>query len=293
MITALVGVHAVTHFATPQVPPHVVDVLSNGTAYLDVPVMALYTAPVLNLPGFASNMSFAARTSAQGPSTYLTFQWGGVRGTNESVRFVLEAGPNPTAGDDFVAGPTDGLRLFPAGPCAGACVNTTLTMGESSAGQQSVYRDVLRMDYSVVRMAATVGSVAQSWLQVNDSLTPEAIRIGDPLPTVNTTAPLPADLLPDGERVTYHLSRDSTVSILASIYDFHLSAASFRHALPPVLFDGGTAGTFTASLTSEFAWNSAGGYWLGWSAGPGAPGNVTPQYYVDQRFGSLLVEFVS
>jgi len=56
-----------------------------------------------------------------------------------------------------------------------------------------------------------------------------------------------------------------------------------------VILHAGSVGDLVAVLSSTFAWNSAGDDRLGLSGTDGV--DVTLQFYVDNRFGSLLVRY--
>jgi hypothetical protein len=163
----------------------------------------------------------------------------------------------------------------------------------SGSGLEYLLSDLWLMNYTVTRMAATVASTEQNWVQVNYSLAWYG-GVGNSLPTGNVTVPTPGDLVALGGTTTYGYSKGSSSFVLSLAGSMIPSNMSFLHSLPPVRISGGAAGNLTAVLTVRSGWNSATQYWLGWGFGPANGGGmITYRYYVDVRFGSILVQFGS
>jgi hypothetical protein len=278
---------------TVDVPPHVVAVLSNGSTLFEVPLMTMYTAPSLAIRGFTTNVSLHFESRAEGPSSNFTFRWQNVSGTSEDVRFVLDSVGRNSSFQPIAAGPEDGFVYFPAGICSAPCDHTGWSTGMSGNELEYLLSDLWVMNYTVSRMAATVSSVEQKWVQVNYSLAWWG-GLGNSLPTGNVTPPSAADLLALGGNTTIGYTRGSssfTPSLAGSMIPSNMS---FQHSLPPVRIREGAAGNLTAVLAVRSGWNSATQYWLGWGFGPANGGGmITYRYYVDVRFGSILVQFGS
>lgn len=295
VVVALVGYALLRVLSTPpttNVPPHVVAVLSEGFTFLDVPLMTFYTAPQVPLKGFHTNMSYSFASQSRGPSANFTFEWQNARGIIEPVRFVIESTDTNSSFQPTASGFPDGFVYLPAGVCRAPCIREGWELGMSGVGIQYLESELWLMNYTVARMSATTASVEQTWIQVNYSL----VRLGgfgDSLPRSNVTVPTSSDLVPVGGVETIGYSKGGEWYELASAGSSTPSNMSFRHTLPPVVFNLGTAGNLAVDLTSEFRWNAASGYWLGWGFGPeNGSGTISRQYYLDARFGGLLVQFL-
>jgi hypothetical protein len=68
-----------------------------------------------------------------------------------------------------------------------------------------------------------------------------------------------------------------------------MPSAPFQHSLPPVVFDAGSAGNFTATLTSAFGWAKGDDYRVTISGSGTTHGSLA--WYWDRRFGSLFTIF--
>ncbi len=277
---------------TVNIAPHVTAYLSNGTTYVDIPLMTRYTAPALQNRDFASNASFAVSSRFGGPSTTYTFRWTNLSGTTEPVRFVLSPTVGYSLGTAFAPGPANGFLAFPGGNCTEPGQGQRWVSEGTAPDDQSVDHELWRMNYSVFRMAATVESVEQSWIQVNYSFLPVMGYVGDPLPAANVTAPVASDLLPPDGTTVYNLSKGQFVGALAEVHGFALPNTPFRHALPSVTIRAGSVGNLTVRLTSEFLWGPAEHLWLGWSVTAAHDLSFSTQYSLDLRFGSILVSFL-
>ena len=155
-------------------------------------------------------------------------------------------------------------------------------------GAQEAYFAIWRLDYSVHEMQARRNQVNETWLQVNYSFSPR-VEGTEALPAANATVPGPSDLLPVGGRVTLSYSAGLSWRYNVSIHDFVLPDSSFQHTLPSVVFNAGPEGNLTAVLSSSFTWGPAADYRLGLSGTSGV--SVTLQFYLDDRFGALLVQY--
>ncbi len=274
-----------------QVPAHVTARLANGTTLLDVPLMTLYTAPAYQNHGFSTNVSLSMSSRFGGPSTSLSLRWGNVTGTAEPVRFALAPTIGESLGTAFVQGPENGFLALPAGNCTQPGCVQRWGIEDPNPGDQSAYHEHWLMNYSVVRMAATVDGVSESWIQVNYSLEALAGFVGDPLPAANVTLPSAADLSPAVLINSYNMTKGQTTAALVEVHSMALPYAPFRHTLPLVAIDAGVVGNLTASLTSEFDWGPTETLWLGWSITAAHDGPLTATYSIDLRFGSPMVVF--
>ncbi len=267
--------------------PREVARLGEGSVLLDFPLMTIYSAPDLKVHGFGTTAELYWSSSSTGPSTNITFEWSHATGTSLPVHFVFDpGGPHPY----FIAGPEDGFVYLAAGECSFPCLSQSEDFLTWMIGAQDAYFVVWRMDYSVHEMQAMRNHVNETWLQVKYSFSP---RVGgtESLPAANATVAGPADLLPIGDPVTLSYGRGLSWRYNVSIRQFPLPDAPFRHSLPLVVFNAGSAGNLTAILSSSFAWGPAQDYRLGLSGTNGV--NVTMQFYLDDRFGALLVRYVS
>jgi hypothetical protein len=275
-----------------NIPAHVTDYLSNGSILLDVPLMTIYTAPALQNQGLETNVSLSMSSAYGGPSTTFTFLWGDIRGTNESVRFVLTPTVGSSQSTAFDNGPVNGFLAFPGGNRISPGESQRWGSEDATAGMQAVVHELWRMNYGVTRNAATVIGVPQSWIEVNYSLLSLLGFGGDPLPAANVSLPRASDLLPVGGIMNYNLSEGDVVGELAEVHNFGLPASPFRHTLPAITLDAGAAGLLTVTLSSEFRWGPAESNWLGWTLTPAHTGSLRVRYSVDTRFGSLTVQFL-
>jgi hypothetical protein len=266
--------------------PHEVARLSEGTAILDVPMMPMYGPPALKVRGFATSVELSWSASSMGPSTNFTFQWAQVGGTDLPVRFVFDAGPPHPY---FTEGPDDGFVYWPTGLCASPCARLSEDYLGWGIGEQSAYFAIWRMNYSVHEMEAMRNHVNETWLQVNYSFSPHVAGT-ETLPASETSGAGPTDLLPVGERVDLNYGRGVPWRYNVSIHQFAMPAAPFQHSLPSVVLDAGAKGHLTAVLTSSFIWGPAEDYRLGLSGTSGV--NVTLQFFLDKRFGALVVQYV-
>jgi hypothetical protein len=266
--------------------PREVARLSEGSAILDVPMMPMYAPPALRARGFAVSAELFWSASPAGPSTNFTFRWGQVAGTSLPVRFVFDPGPPHPY---FTQGPDDGFVYWPTGLCVPPCSRLSEDYLTQRIGGQSAYFAIWRMHYIVHEMQAMRNHVNESWLQVNYSFSPRVVGT-ETLPASDTTAPGPTDLLPVGDRVALNYGRGVSWRYNVSIHDFAMPVSPFRHSLPPVVLDAGAKGHLTAVLSSSFVWGPAEDYRLGLSGTSGV--NVTLQFFLDSRFGALLLQYV-
>ncbi len=268
-----------------NIAPHVVARLGNGSTWLDVPLMTLYSAPKLNVKGFATSVNLTWTSYSGEPSANITFQWGNVTGSSLPVHFVLDKAPYVY----FLQGPADGFTYLPAGLCVTSCISWSETTSTRNVGEQGVNAVLWRMNYTLLKMAATVDSVNETWIQVNYSFRPLLEIIGEPLPFANVTAPTSADLVAVGMPVTLDYSKGSAWQYNASVHDFPMPPAAFHNSLPAIVIHAGNL-NLTAVLSSQFGWGPPDDNWIGLSGTDGA--NVTLQFYMDARFGALLVQYV-
>ncbi len=253
-----------------QAPPRVLAVLSQGRAYLDVPVMTFYTPSDFGAPNLltVTNYSFAA-------SSRLSFAWFGVSGASLPVRFVL------TSSGPFLVDASGGFTFSP----------TTMGLGTGATdyypGAQAAQVAHWVMDYTVRELAVYDWLGEDRWIEVDyDLASPSGCLCN--LPTANTSAPLPADLAPVGIPVNLTVDNGILWSYEVSVDTAPLPVTVFHHALPSLRFSLGGLGNISATLTSTFQWGPGADYVMRMS-GTG-PANVSFQVYLDTRFGSLLME---
>ena len=110
------------------------------------------------------------------------------------------------------------------------------------------------------------------------------------LPAPNVTSPSSGDLTPVGGPISLHYGRGLPWQYNVSIHQFAGPDRAFLHSVPPVDLDAGPIGHLTAVLTASFSWGRAEDDLLGLSGSDGV--NVTLQFYLDARFGALLVRYL-
>ena len=266
--------------------PREIRKLSEGQAILDVPLMTFYSAPALNVRGFGTSAELSMSSSSAGPSSSFTFVWDQVTGTNLPVRFSFDPGPPHPY---FAKGPPDGFVYLPAGECIADCLRTGWGDATQRVGAKLAYFVIWRMDYSVHEMQAMRNHVNESWLQVNFSFSPR-VEGTEGLPAPNVTSPSSGDLTPVGGPISLHYGRGLPWQYNVSIHQFAGPDRAFLHSVPPVDLDAGPIGHLTAVLTASFSWGPAEDDLLGLSGSDGV--NVTLQFYLDARFGALLVRYL-
>lgn len=299
VVIAVIVVTAVIAFSllrapvpSPQnVAPHIVANLANGTAVLEIPFWAWYSAPDLRLRGFATSMNVSYSSTHLGAATSIPFQWGNISGTSESVRFVLERATNLSSLGELVRPSSgNGFEYLPAGECDATCGKRGIVVGFSGPTPfQSVDFSRVRMNYTVYRIAEVRNSVEQRWLQVNYTFEALAKYLGVSLPAANVTLPGPSDLVPATSVQTITFPRTSSWALNFSARELQPTGTSFGNALPPLTFAAGSAGAFNATLGSSFRWDSTSDSWIGFGAGVGT--TLSYQVFFDIRFGTLVVQY--
>ncbi len=274
-----------------QVPAHVTAYLSNGSAIIEVPLMAFYTAPAAQSRGFATNASFTMSCAQGGPSANFTFRWGDTDLGGLPIRFVLSHAFGDASTYLIEPGPSNDFVVLPVGNCPVPTISARTELGMVNVGEATVIREVWRMNYTVMQMASTVDQAQYSWIQVNYTMLPIARDFLDPMPAANVSRPARSDLSPPVFINIYNLSKGQTLATLTEARSASHGLAPFRHSLPPLTIDGGAAGNITAVLTSESEWGPAQDLWLGWSVTAAGAGTLTATYFIDLRFGSLVVAF--
>lgn len=272
-----------------DVAPHVVAVLANGSAMLEVPLMTLYTISAPQHTDVQTNMSFRVSSTYGGPSTAFHMRWSNISGAEEPIRFNLVTSGIPSQGTTFHSNGWDEFQAQPAGDANETGSGQGWSLGMAGSDIQQVYYERWVMNYTILQVAQTQASVESRWVQVNYSLAYWG-SVGDDFPAGNVSAPTSADLMPIGGRGTFNLSRGSTISALLSTNDPSISSMTFRHAMPPIVLRAGGLGNLAATLSSEFTWDSSAGYWVGWTITAQRAVILYEQGFLDKRFGSLLVQ---
>ena len=279
--------------ATPlaDVPPHVLELLAAGSTWLDVPLMTFYTPPAPQNKGFDANLSWSVSSATAGPNSTFALGWTNVTGPTDPVRFVLVPSRGASGATAFREGGPNTFLAMLAGNCSEPGARQGWGIGLGGTGISMVYVERWLMNYTVSRVEATVASVEERWIQVNYSLVGWG-AYGDSLPAANTSLPGGANLLPVGSVTEENVSKGSTVSRLIDVKATLVTAGPFRNTLPPIALDAGTAGNLSVSLSSEFRWGPADGYWLGWTLTAQKDTTLRVQYSADTRLGSLFVQFL-
>ncbi len=274
LILVFVGVYVVYGYLN-GLPPAVVASSGPGREFVDVTLMTLYPP---SLPGFTGvNVSAAV---VIGDGWHFPFTWGNVSGTTLPVQFVATSSSglaaNGTSGFVF----TDGLL----GPT---------TWSTDRQVPASALVNLWALNYSVRELSAWQGFRQVSWLEVDYRVTPTYLFIGAALPVANVSAPGPSDLLPTGVTDSLNLSVAPGFqwSLDRDLANFAAPPSAFHHTLPAVAFDAGSAGTFTASLSSAFRWGKGDDYRVSISGSGTMHGYLT--WYWDLRFGSLYAAYAT
>lgn len=251
-----------------SLPPTEVQRLSTGTAYIDVPLMTLFTFPSINAPGFyvRTNLSFA-------PSSSFTFAWTNLSGDGLPVQFVL----SPTG--PFQTGASGGFSFSPSGFAVGS------DYAAVRPGLAGALVARWALNYTVRLMSQHDWFTDDRWLEVDYSLQEWGWSVGD-LPIANTTAPSPSDLVPVSGPLQFSYGPGFAWTYGASVHDQALPQDTFSHPLPRISFEAGNLATLSAVLVSSFHWGAADDYRMTMGAADGA--NVTLRVFLDVRFGSLV-----
>ena len=142
---------------------------------------------------------------------------------------------------------------------------------------------IWKMTYAVLNVTETSGAARSSFLEVDYSLSPMG-SVGEPMPAANVSRPSAKDLasvaienVPAGNQITISARGLPQVPNV------------FSHDATTAAFDAGRLGTLTARLTTQYSWSSVDDYRLSFSTTT----NVSLQFFLDLRFGSLLIEYIS
>jgi hypothetical protein len=260
------------------------EVLGRGDMIMDVPIMTLYTAPPLAGQSVASNVTWSIRSTHNGPSTTYHVGWTLLSGPDVPVRFVLNSTfSDPNAGSIGPSERRDEFSYYPAGTCGLGCTDLGVDQQVGGFGLAYVVHVIWKMTYAVLNVTEIFGSARSSFLEVDFSLTPVG-SVGEPMPAANVSRPTPEDLapvaienIPAGNQITISASGLPAVPNV------------FSHDATTAAFDAGRLGTLSARLTTQYSWSSVDDYRLSFSATT----NVSLQFFLDLRFGSLLIEYVS
>ncbi len=274
LILVFVGVYVVYGYLN-GLPPTLVASSGPGQARVDVVLMTLYTPSLPGSTGF--NVS---ATVVLGDGWHFPFTWGNVSGTTLPVQFVV------ASSSDLTANGTSGF-VFTNG-LLGAT-----SWGTDRPAPPSALVNLWTLDYSVQELSAWRGFRQVSWLEVDYRVTPTYLVLGDPLPVANVSAPGPSDLLSTGVMDSLNLSvaPGFVWSLNRDLANFAAPPSAFHHTLPAVTFDAGSAGMFTASLSSSFRWGKGDDYRVSISGSGTLHGSLT--WYWDQRFGSLYAAYAA
>jgi hypothetical protein len=284
---ALVVALGVFHILVPLRAPSSVrstELLGRGDMILHVPIMTMYTAPPLPGQSITSNVTWSVRSTHNGPSTSYHLGWKVLSGPAVPVRFVLNSTfSDPNAGSTGPSEGRDEFSYYPAGTCGLGCTDRGLDQRVSGPGVADVVYVIWKLTYAVLNVTETSGAAHSSFLEVDFSLSPMG-SVGEPMPAANVSRPSAKDLasvaienIPAGNQLTISARGLPAVPNI------------FRHDATTAAFDAGRLGTLTARLTTQYSWSSVDDYRLSFSATT----NVSLQFFLDLRFGSLLIEYVS
>lgn len=258
-----------------------VEVLGRGLEDLDVPLMALYTAPPMPGATVDSTATWNYSSALSGPSTTYRFQWNSTTVGGRPVRFLFNNSLLDGDSGSF-HGTADGLLFYPAGPCRAGCIRTGQGVGIGPAGVRQVVYERWQLTYVVFNVTEVSPAGTTSFLEVHFAFA-RLLVVSEPMPAANTTYPGPSDLARLG---IHRLDAGSELSM--SVRDQTLVPNLFRNRVTTIAFDAGPLGSLSAHLDSEYSWSLADDHSLSFSASTEA----TIQYSIDLRFGSLLIEYV-
>ncbi len=268
LILVFVGGYVVYGYLN-GLPPQVVASGGTGHVYLDAALMTFYEP---SIPGATDyNVSVTVLFAA---GEHFPFAWGNVSGTSLPVRFVLA----PSAA--FRVGPADGFEYGEGG-------TGPESLGTDRVTPPGAYVSTWSLTYSVRELSAWDGFTQTTWLQVDYALSVVSLDFGGYLPIANVTVPGASDLAPTGVVDNLNLSAEPGYlwTIDRNLTDFAIPASPFHHTLPAVTFEAGSAGTFSAALTSSFTWGKGDEYRVTASGSGTTHGALT--WYWDERFGAL------
>lgn len=245
------------------------------------PVMTLYTPVVV-----PENVTFRARTtfgsSQRGESANLSYVWTNVTDSPLSVRFSL--GPGSDMGRP---GPHDGFILEPAG--CGSCASSSFSLDVKTPNPMGGIFLTAEINYTVWKATPAPSAGGGPFLEVVYRFTDVTLMgLLLPMSTVFVGPPTSSDLLVIGGP-----QNASVGSVWYNnqfrVQDLPLPVSIFHERLPPVRFDAGPLGAFSAEPVSSFEWNSGGQYTL-FLESPQWSNSIFLhlQLYLDTRFGSLF-----
>lgn len=270
LILVFVGGYVVYGYPN-GLPPEVLSSGGRGQVFLDVALMTFYTPSVPGATDFNVTLTVVFATGMDFP-----FGWGNVSGTALPVRFVLT--PSPV----FVSASPSGFVFEEGGPGS---------IGIDRPVPPGAFVSLWSMAYTVQELSAWEGFSKTTWFEVDYALTPVSLDFGGYLPIANVTVPGASDLLPTGvvDNLNLTVQPGYLWTLDRSFSDFTLPSSPFHRTLPPVTFDAGSAGNFTAALTSSFQWGKGDDYHVKMSGSGTMHGSLA--WYWDRRFGSVFTIF--
>lgn len=254
-------------------PPEVLSSGGRGQVFLDVALMTLYTPSVPGATDFNITLTVVFASGMRFP-----FSWGNVSGTALPVRFVLA--PSQV----FVNASLNSFVCDEGGPGPGS-------IGVDRPVPPGALVSLWSMSYTIQELSAWQGFSKTAWFEVDYSLTPVSLVFGAYLPVANVTVPGAPDLIPTGvvDNMNLTVQPGYLWTLDRGFSDFTLPSSPFLHTLPPVTFDAGGAGNFTAALTSSFRWGKGDDYNVKMSGSGTMHGSLA--WYWDRRFGSVFTVF--
>ena len=245
--------------------------------------MTMYTAPEVPNATVTSQVSWSIEWARAGLSTTYLLLWHGVSNQSAPVRFVFNAShPIPNVVQPDIGSIENGFLLHPI-TCSTPCDSDKTVTTAYVSGSSYVTYVSFRMTYDVSRVTETIGAAASSYLEVDYSLLPSCF-CGSQLPAANVTFPKSQELWPGA---TYRMAAGTEIS--TSVRGITFPVELFRNNATTLRLSAGSAGILATQLVSYYRWGPLDNYVLSYSASV----DTTIQYFVDLRFGSLLIRYVS
>ncbi len=263
--------------------PTLVEPLGSGNFTLTLPLLSLTNPDNASVPNVTFT-SYASFSSGYSGISAINYTWTNASEVGLPVRFLLD--PSETG---WTAGP-GWFVVQPGGACSEGCSERVWWDWKPPG---LTYFPVLEIyvSYVVTRVTLAPPLDALSWLDVTYRFggTTSGGCLGIPGHAVycdaNVSEPSAADLTPAGSVQTVPLNPYYASSVTFPVQQFVDPSQVFHLTLPPISFDAGSYGTIRAQLVSSFSWGTASD--ASFQVQGMADHNVTIQFYIDNRFGSL------
>ncbi|HII39620.1 MAG TPA: hypothetical protein HA326_00165 [Thermoplasmata archaeon] len=254
--------------------PTQVAIVSQGEFELQVPLMALYTAP--NATGLiAYSTAYYHFATSDSESTNFQFSWSLAAHASLPVEFSVQIPPSFASNFRSLGGGS--FAYWPLGTCSVGCGGgfSTGIGGVSSPNADAM---LWRFNYTVRLMSRLAAFGGLRFLEVDLRPVDGAGMIGGSFSDIGVASPSAADLAQVGS-----LNVLGADYLLFSTNDSAIHDRTFGYRSGPVSLEAGDQGPLSAQLTSTFRWSSVDWEEVSfWNSGA-----ITLREYVDLRFGSI------